>query len=104
VQTLCIVQISEAQFHRLIRSLDLNGSGTIEFDEFCFMVSGVGWMAQDMNRVRYVWICTRHFLRHCDTHLAFDVFNIAVCESFEVFIGSGNVVQSSVSAYIFSIC
>lgn len=32
------IQVDEGQFNRLIYSLDTNGNGTIEFDEFCFMM------------------------------------------------------------------
>ena len=32
------IQISEKKFNRLLRTVDLNGNGTIEFDEYCWMV------------------------------------------------------------------
>ena len=32
------VRVSDKKFKRLIRSIDLNGNGSIEFDEFCFMM------------------------------------------------------------------
>ena len=35
----CIVlQISESKLSLLLNSIDLNGNGTVEFDEFCWMV------------------------------------------------------------------
>lgn len=34
----CYAQISEPKFQKLLRTVDLNGNGTIEFDEFCWMV------------------------------------------------------------------
>ena len=32
-------QISELKFNQLLQTVDLNGNGTIEFDEYCWMVS-----------------------------------------------------------------
>ncbi len=32
------ISVGESEFNRLIYSLDTNGNGTIEFDEFCFMM------------------------------------------------------------------
>lgn len=34
-----ICQISELKFNKLLKTVDLNGNGTIEFDEYCWMVS-----------------------------------------------------------------
>lgn len=31
-------QLTEQKFQKLIKSVDLNGNGTIEFDEYCWMV------------------------------------------------------------------
>ena len=32
------IKVSDNKFKRLVRSIDLNGNGSIEFDEFCFMM------------------------------------------------------------------
>merc|ERR1711991_692288 len=32
------IDVSERKFKKLVRSIDLNGNGIIEFDEFCFMM------------------------------------------------------------------
>ena len=32
------IKVTEKKFKRLIKSIDLNGNGSIEFDEFCFMM------------------------------------------------------------------
>jgi len=32
------LEISESKFNKLIRTVDLNGNGTIEFDEYCWMM------------------------------------------------------------------
>lgn len=33
------IEISDSKFNRLLNTIDLNGNGTIEFDEYCWMVS-----------------------------------------------------------------
>ena len=32
------INITEAGLHKLVMTVDLNGNGTIEFDEFCWMM------------------------------------------------------------------
>ena len=33
------IKVDDKMFKRLVQSIDLNGNGSIEFDEFCYMVS-----------------------------------------------------------------